>query len=72
MKYYFLIGYEAVSTYPNIANITDPRDGDVICFDTEKNNIPELMGWINGWLDHVEITEAEFETIYNQLYPESK
>jgi hypothetical protein len=72
MTYYFLVGSQAVSTYPDIANIVDSWDGDVIRFDTETMNPPMLMQMVDGWNDYVEITEAEYETIYNQLHPESK
>jgi hypothetical protein len=71
MKYYFLVGSEAVGHYPNIQNI-EPFDGDVICFDTETMTPPMLMEMADGWHDYIVIDEVEYETIYNQLYPESK
>jgi hypothetical protein len=71
MTYYFLVGQQAVGHYPNIQNI-EPFDGDVICFDTETMTPPQLMQMADGWIDFVEINEEEYQTIYNQLYPESK
>lgn len=72
MTYYFLVGSQAVSTYPDIENITDPMDGDVICFDTETMTPPMLMEMADGWHDYVVISESEYQTILNQLHPKSK
>lgn len=65
--YYYLVGTEAVSTYPDIHKL-DPMDGDVICFDTEKMTPTQLLEMIDGWMDFIEITEEEYNEIYSILY----
>jgi hypothetical protein len=71
MKYYFLVGQQAVGYYPDIERIS-PFDGDVICFDTETMTPPMLMQMADGWIDFVEIDGEEYETIFKKLYPDIK
>jgi hypothetical protein len=69
MKYFFLIGTQAVGHYPDIQKI-EPFDGDVIMFDTDTMTPPELLDMAYGWYDHVAITEEEYDQIFPLLYPE--
>lgn len=67
MKYFFLLGEQAVSDYPDLDNI-QVIDGDVIMFDTETMTPPQLMEMVDGWYDYLQITEEEYTRIYNLLY----
>jgi hypothetical protein len=71
MKYFFLVGSQAVSDYPDL-DFIDYMGGDVIMFDTETMTPPQLMEMADGWHDFLVITEDEYTRIYNLLYPESK
>lgn len=71
MKYYFLVGDQAVSDYPNIDHI-DSQDGDVIMYDTETMTPPELMEMASGWGDILQITEEEYRRIYNTILNNNK
>jgi MinD-like ATPase involved in chromosome partitioning or flagellar assembly len=72
MKHFFLVGEQAVEIYPNIAELTDHFTGDVICYDTEKNTPEDLLKMYDGWDGFVVITEQEYNTIFNQFYPNLK
>jgi hypothetical protein len=62
MKHFFLVGSEAVASYPDLDEMYF-MDGDVFCFDTETMTPNDLLDMADGWHDHLEITEEEFVRI---------
>ena len=70
MRYYFIVGSQAVWEYPNphkIADVINNCDGDIICFNTETMTPPQLLDMVDGWHDHLEIGESLYNEINNLL-----
>ncbi len=70
MKYFFIVGSQAVWAYPNaqkVADVINDLDGDIIYFDTETMIPPQLLDLVDGWNDYQEIGASLYNEINNLL-----
>lgn len=70
MKYFYIVGTQAVWEYPKLSKVVskiDEHDGELICFDSDTMTPTQLLEMVDGWHDFLEIEESEYDEINNLI-----
>jgi hypothetical protein len=67
---YFLLGYDAIASFSkrDLKFLNDFQDRwELVGFDTDKDDVTELLEHVIGWDAYLELKENEVEEINNAI-----